>query len=214
MLRCRFCKIAFAPSPPFHSIDWILCNPCKQELNELRNDQINPGRRVELLHYHPETIPKLLNCLRSKHGYIWGRVLFELFRTSSNFTGLEREGINIVVLAPSLRRNASKNWDPLQLFADRVARNLNACFMDQYLVKGKVHRQHQLSRRKRRDATTFIQVNSRLYPNSTSANCRAALIDDIRTTGTTLLQCESELRNLGVDVRMKISLSQKPLTLH
>jgi len=168
-------------------IQGLWCSNCVKSLRK----QSNSGAKALMPHNPLSTA--LLSSIREKNPRNINLFLELLMRASI----LPKLKLDCLVLVPSYRLWWKQEYSGLELLGENLAKVLKIDFFPRILEKKFHHSQHTKNGKERLDVPLFLQgKNNKVLSSLVGRNI--LLLDDVFTTGTSLLQAEILLYMAGV----------------
>lgn len=125
-------------------------------------------------------------------GTFLGNWLGNLLRTSGNFSN-----IDFVVGVPLHKKKLEKRgYNQVTTFGKQIAKNLQIPYYEDFLTRTKNNAQQAKNNweKRNKDTESLFDVNTKLLSNMTQ---HILIIDDIITTGSTLVQCAERINQFS-----------------
>lgn len=176
-----------------HSGARLFCKNCLILLLQLRREAhaLNCGALV-----YEGPVRALLNELRRQPSPRLFRILRHSAHRSPKFQALWRE-CDAIAAVPARSKLILAPAAPIEIFWENLAALHGKIWMPRLLRKKFDHSQHERGAKARLDTPLFMEINPRSRHAREIRGKRILLVDDVCTTGTSLLQCSQVLLEQG-----------------
>ncbi len=186
--RCALCNQVIAKE------DFGLCKHCVQQSHPVHNRWLTlPNTRCLYPFTYAGTIKKAIYAYkfhgRKELAHHFANWMYEAFAT-------DKFDYDLVVCVPmSMDKLRERGYNQTGVIAKLLAKKMHVAYSRHCLVKGKDNRtQHRLSRSER-----FENIKGVFYVNEDVSHKKILLIDDIITTGATIMECTQMLLESGCE---------------
>ena len=183
MKQCLLCNHVVTSVSFFYQE--VLCQVCRQSLQPQMKKQKWRGYSLVTIYPYQPQVRSLLLAIKQHHDYALARVLLSPYGWYLRLVFLGYR----VVLAPTTAGQTSKRgFHPLQAMLQAI--NVRGY---ELFVKDELWKQSEKNRQQRKEVKNYIRLIGRVDPKR-----RYVLIDDVITSGETLMACVNLLVKQGV----------------
>lgn len=202
MILCSFCRCFLLEINP-------ICHACRQKLKGALNSNFTLEEPAILFSYSKE-IRALLALLRSSYSLIWAKIILEMIEFKKISQLIQERRIEVLVSVPSKLKGIHKNSiaSPVSPLLTILSREFQIPFPEHTLFKQGAQNQHERNLCQRRNSVRFIFAKDTAKTfNWEGKTC--LLVDDVYTSGISLIQSEKALRELGAKSIYKLCISSR-----
>jgi len=178
--------------------DYFVCQNCK---NSIILQSVPEGAQISsCFSYEQKIVMEIIKCLKFKNKkYILNDIKDLILGQFENFLKKQKIGNNeeiILIPIPLTKRSLSKRGYNQSLVISKILKSENIKIYKNSLIKKTNHLpQNKIRNRKEREENV---KNSFTLKRKLPQNQVYILIDDVTTTGSTILEAKKELRKNGV----------------